>query len=150
LSEKKTVPRSAATGLACLCIITLVILSFSLYSLWQTNNVVLEQNAQIVDLSKQNPTPHLISNDFLNCTDNTSDPNAPFLHVTGFVVNVGNATANNCKVHIIAYQNNNVVAINASKNISNLAPGGYVAVDLIFNYTGSALVSTLPSLEWTI
>ena len=55
--------------------------------------------------------------------DNRTDPTAPFLEVTGYICNVGKATANNCILHMTAIQNGNVTAINQTVNIESIEAG---------------------------
>jgi hypothetical protein len=93
-------------------------------------------------------TPNLVSTN-LQYTDNRSNPNAPFLHVTGIVTNDGNATANNCAVHANAIQSGNATAIDTSKPISSLGAGESEEIDVSFPYTGDALLAFSGNLEWT-
>lgn len=82
--------------------------------------------------------------------DNRTDASAPFLHVTGSINNVGNATANNCTLHMVAVQNGNVTAIDQTVNIDPIAAGATQTIDLTFNYTGEAIVAyNSPTLDWT-
>ncbi len=82
-------------------------------------------------------------------TDNRSNTNAPFLHITGYVVNVGNAKANNCTVNVNGVQDGNTTALDTSATITSLDAGAYETIDLQFPYTGQPLVAYTSCLAWT-
>ena len=93
-------------------------------------------------------TPNLVSTN-LQYTDNRTDPAAPFLRVTGTVTNNGNATANNCVVHANAIQSSNGTAINATQPFKSLQAAESTSIDVMFPYTGEALLAYNAYLEWT-
>jgi hypothetical protein len=82
-------------------------------------------------------------------TDNRSDAHAPFLHITGYVVNVGSAKANNCTIHVNAIQSGNTTAIDTTATINPLNAGANETIDLQFPYTGQALEAYTSYLTWT-
>jgi hypothetical protein len=108
--------------------------------------------AAIYNWPAQNPettgTPNLVSTNF-QYTDNRTNPDAPFLHLTGTVTNNGNATANNCVVRLNAIQSGNETAINTTQSFESLAAGESTNIDLEFPYTGDALLAYNAVLEWT-
>lgn len=86
----------------------------------------------------------------LQCSDNRTNPEAPFLHVTGTIYNSGNGTANNIVMSVYAIQNGNTTAIDTTANLDSIEAKQTQTVDLKFNYTGQALVSySDPTLDWT-
>ncbi len=92
--------------------------------------------------------PKLISIS-LQYTDNRSNTNTPFLQVSGYVVNVGNADANNCTIHITAYRDGNVTALDTSASIPSLDAGAYETISVQFPYTGEPLGFYNSYLTWT-
>jgi hypothetical protein len=139
--NKKNVPLKILVPLT-IAIIVLFGISAALAGYWQLNQTNNNQNNQPTG------TPNLVSTN-LQYTDNRSNPDAPFLHVTGTVTNDGNATANNCAVHANAIQSGNATAIDTSKPISSLGAGESEEIDVMFPYTGDALVAFSGNLEWT-
>jgi hypothetical protein len=149
MSEKKIVSRNVVVmALSALCIVALVGLSASLIVYTQQNSSLQAKDSQIASLQTQLGTPKLVSIG-LNYTDNRSDTNAPFLHITGYVVNVGNAKANNCTIHVNAVQDGNATALDTSATITSLDAGAYETIDLQFPYTGQPLVAYTSYLAWT-
>jgi hypothetical protein len=144
--------------LAALFAITLVGLNIAItayYSEMNTKNSQIKQlndqlnsiQAQIANLTLTSPAPNLISVGF-NYIDNTTKPSAPFLQVTGYVVNVGTAKANSCALHMYAIQNGNITCIDTSLAINSLDPGAYEIVNVKFPYTGQPLIAYSSSLNW--
>jgi cell division protein FtsB len=93
-------------------------------------------------------TPKLISLG-MQYTDNRTDLNAPFLIVTGYVVNVGSSTANDCTINVSAVQNGNSTAIDTSAPIKTLESGTYQKIDLHFPYTGQPIIAYSANLKWS-
>lgn len=128
--------------------IALVGLGTSLSIYIQQKSSLQNKDKQIVALQNQLDTPKLISIG-LQCIDNRSNVNAPFLQVTGYVVNVGSAKANNCTVCVIAIQNGNVTALDTSVGINSLDAGAYETINVQFSYTGQPLIAYSSYLSWT-
>ncbi len=148
MSEKKR-SLNITNVLGAVLIIVLVALSVLLGVYIQQNTTLQDKDNQIASLQNQLATPKLIIFG-LQYTDNRSDANAPFLHITGYVVNVGSAKANNCTIYVNAVQSGNVTAFDTTTTITSLDAGAYEAIDLQFPYTGQALVAyTSPRLAWT-
>ena len=147
MSEKKR-SLNITNVLGAVLIIVLVALSVLLGVYIQQNTTLQNKDNQIASLQNQLATPKLVSIG-LQYTDNRSDANAPFLHITGYVVNVGSAKANNCTIHVNAVQNGNVTALDTSATITSLDAGAYETIDLQFPYTGQALVAYTSYLAWT-
>ncbi|MGA3290352.1 MAG: hypothetical protein ABSD42_08955 [Candidatus Bathyarchaeia archaeon] len=145
---KKTVSLNIVITLTALLIIALIALSGILYVYVQQNSTLQDKNKQIASLQNQLATPKLVSIG-LQYTDNRSDTNAPFLHITGYVVNVGTAIANNCTIHVTAIQSGNVTALDTSATIPSLEAGKYETINLQFPYTGQALEVYTSGLTWT-
>jgi hypothetical protein len=152
----KMVKRSVAIAFAILCIITLVGLNFSLFTYFSETQSRNEQiqtlNSQLDAVQAQienitSPTPNLISVG-MEYKDNRTNLNAPFLQVTGYVVNVGTGRANNCAVHVSAIQNGNSTAIDESATIDPIEPGTSQRINLQIAYTGEPIVAYSANLEW--
>jgi hypothetical protein len=139
--NKKTVSRKLLIPVA-IGLIVLFGITGAIAGYWQLNQTNNNQNNQPTG------TPNLVSNN-LQFTDNRSNPDEPFLRVTGTVTNDGNATANNCAVHANAIQSGNATAIDTSKSIESLGAGESEEIDVSFPYTGDALVAYNGNLEWT-
>ena len=114
----------------------------------QQNSILNDKNNQIVSLQKQLNEPNLESIGF-QYTDNRSNTNSPFLQITGYVVNVGSITANNCKVNVKALQDGNITALDTNATINSLNAGAFETINLQFPYTGQALESYTNYLTWT-
>jgi hypothetical protein len=98
--------------------------------------------------SQDTYVPTLTAN--LQCNDNRSDTNAPFLHVTGTIQNIGNGTANNVKMNVYASQAGNSTAIDKTVTFDPIEAGATITVDETFDYTGETLeVCSEPTLDWT-
>ena len=149
VTEKKR-SLNTANVLAVVVIAALIVLSGMLFIYIQQNITLQDKDKQIANLQSQSQltTPKLVSVG-LQYTDNRTNSNEPFLHITGYVVNVGNAEANNCTIHVDAYQNGNVTALDTSATITSLDAGAQEAIDLQFPYTGQALVDYTSYLAWT-
>jgi hypothetical protein len=125
-------------GIVCIAIIAGLAIGIIIYYSDQNGNK-----------TQDNKVPELVSVD-MQFKDNRTDPNAPFLQVTGRIQNEGNATANNCTLHMVAVQNGNATAIDKIVNLNSIEAGAFQTIDLTFNYTGEALVAyNSPTLDWT-
>jgi len=122
------------------------------------NSQINSLNAQIADLQNQIANlqnqinslkaPKLISVD-LKAEDNRPWFQTPYLHVYGYVCNVGTNTAFNSKIHVVAYQSGGVVAINTYINLGTIYGESWRRVDANIYYSGDALTSWTLTLEWT-
>jgi len=128
--------------------VAIIALGASLIVYSQQSGSLKDKNNQIALLQSQLGTPKLMSIG-LQYTDNRSDTNAPFLRITGYVVNVGSTKANNCTIQVNAVQNGNVTGIDTTKTITSLDAGAYEPIDIQFPYTGDALVAYTSQLAWT-
>jgi len=147
VTEKK---RSISTvnALGVLAVIALFVLAVFVGIYIQQNITLQDKNNQITDLQSQLATPKLVSIG-LQYADNRSDANAPFLHITGYVVNVGSTQANNCTIHVNAVQEGNKTAIDTTATINSLDAGKFEAIDIKFPYSGQALVAYTSYLTWS-
>jgi hypothetical protein len=154
----KPANRKLLLALVALFAITLVGLSIAIaayYSEMNSKNAQINQlndqiagiQAQIANLTLPVQAPNLIGVG-MQYTDNRTNPNAPFLHVTGYIVNVGTAKANNCRIHPYAIQSGNNTAIDSSTAINSLNPGASEQISIQFPYTGSALMAYSSNLNW--
>jgi hypothetical protein len=152
----KTISRKVAIALAILCIATIVALNFSVINYYSAmnskNNQIQTLNDQVVNLQTQlaNGTitgAKLIGVD-MQYNDNRTDPNAPYLQVTGYICNFGTSTANNCVLRVSATQSDNSLAIDSTTNIESIQAGNYTKVDFKFPYQGNALISFSSNLAW--
>jgi hypothetical protein len=115
----------------------------------QLNDQLNSIEAQIANLNLTIPAsaPNLISIG-LQYTDNRTDPTAPFLHITGYVVNVGNAKAEGSTIHVFAIHAGNATAIDNSANIGSIEAGAYEKIDVQFSYSLEALTAYSSNLNW--
>jgi uncharacterized membrane protein len=155
-NKTNMVSRKASVALGILCIATLIGLNFSVITYYNAMNT---KNTQIQTLNDQNyelqvqianltaPAPKLLSLG-MQYADNRTNPNATFLHVTGYIVNVGSGTANNIKLNINAIQNGNGTAINTSIPINPVEAGTYQKIDTQLPYTGDPIIAYSGNLEW--
>jgi hypothetical protein len=154
----KTANKKIVWVLASLLVITIVGLNLAIAAYYsemnaknaqinQLNDQITSIQAQIANLTLPAQTPNLISVG-MQYTDNRTNPNAPFLQITGYVVNVGIAKANNCNIYAFAIQSGNSTAIDKSTAISSLDPGAVELISVQFPYTGSALMAYSSNLNW--
>jgi len=85
---------------------------------------------------------HLISD------DNRPWFATPYLHVYGYVCNVGTYIAYSSKIHVVAYQSGGVVAIDTYITLGTIYGESWTSVDSNIYYSGSALTSWSLTLEW--
>lgn len=114
------------------------------------NAQITSLNSQITNLQNQInalKAPKLIKVD-LEADDNRPWLQTPYLHVYGYVCNVGTNIAYNCKLHAIAYQGG-VVAIDTYITLGTVSGESWRSVDSAIYYTGSALTSWTVTPEWT-
>jgi flagellar basal body-associated protein FliL len=138
--KPKMTKRTMAITLGVVCIAIIAGVSIGIIIFYS------DQNGNKIQGTK---VPELVSVD-MQFKDNRTNPNAPFLQVTGRIHNEGNATANNCTLHMVAVQNGNATAIDEVVNLNSIEAGAYKTIDLTFNYTGEALVAyNSPTLDWT-
>jgi Tfp pilus assembly protein PilN len=83
-----------------------------------------------------------------------SDDSRPFLgtpnlHVYGELCNVGTNTANNVKLHVVAYQSGGVVAIDTYILVGSMNGESWTSVDGAPTYGGGSLTSWTITPEWT-
>ncbi|MGO8805339.1 MAG: LapA family protein [Candidatus Bathyarchaeia archaeon] len=147
--NKKSSHSSLIIVLAVIAIVALIGLTSSLIIYSKQNSTLQDKNKQISDLQSQLSAPKLVSIG-LQYNDNRSDPNSPFLHITGYIVNVGSATAKNCAIHVTAGQNGNATPLNMSTTIAaSLDAGIYQIIDVQLPYTGPSLTTYTSYLAWT-
>ena len=115
------------------------------------NSQINTLNAQITDLENQIDTlkaPKLIKVHLMS-DDNRPWLGTPYLHVYGYVCNVGTNIAYSSKIHVVAYQSGGVVAIDTYITLGTIYDELWTSVDSNIYYSGSALVSWTLTLEWT-
>ena len=139
MSNQKDISRKiiAIEAIAIISIVTIVAVA-AIYN-WPAQNP---------ETNETTGTPNLVSTNF-QYTDNRTNPDAPFLHLTGTVTNNGNATANNCVVRLNAIRSGNETAIDTTQGFESLAAGESTNIDMEFPYTGDALLAYNAVLEWT-
>jgi cell division protein FtsL len=120
------------------------------------DQVEAQQN-QILNLENQLASMHPAStaarviNVGLGAHDERSNPNEPYLYVSGYVCNVGAETAYNVRLHVTAYRGS-VEVINSYYNIvSALGKEDSRYVEAEFYYDGPALTDNSWTMtpEWT-
>ena len=155
----KTSNKKSVLALAAICTILIIGLNISIIfyyaemnnkntQIQQLNNQINDIEALIANQTLTASTPKLISVG-MQYTDNRTNPNTPFLQVTGYIINVGTKTANNCTINVSAIQNGNNTAIDNSAPIKTLQPGTYEKIDVQFPYTGQPIVAYSANLNWS-
>jgi hypothetical protein len=112
---------------------------------------IINQQATITSLQNEINTlkaPKLIKVN-LRADDNRPWLQTPYLHVYGYVCNVGTFTAYSSKIHVVAYQSGGVVAIDTYITLGTIYGESWTSVDSNIYYSGSELVSWTLTLEWT-
>jgi chromosome segregation ATPase len=115
------------------------------------NTQITNLQNQITDLQNQINSlkaPKLIKVD-LRAEDNRPWLQTPYLHVYGYVCNVGTFTAYNSKIHVVAYQSGGVIAIDTYITLGSISGESWTRVDTNVYYSGSALTGWTLTLEWT-
>ena len=103
-----------------------------------------EKNAEINSLK----VAKLVSVN-LRAEDSRASGQAPYVHVSGYVVNVGNSTAEDAKIHVVLQQSGGVVAKDTYVNLGSVDGEAVVNVDTKVYYEGSEIVIASMFLEWT-
>lgn len=85
----------------------------------------------------------------LEAYDNRSWLGAPYLHIHGYICNVGTYTALNSTIHVVALQSEGVVAIDTYIDLGEIEGESWRKVDSKIYYGGSELVNWTLTLEWT-
>jgi cell division protein FtsB len=113
----------------------------------QQNQILSLQN-QLASMTPASTAARVI-NVGLGADDNPSS-SPPFLHVSGYVCNVGSETAYNVRLHVTAYRGSERV-IDTYYNIGTIAKEDSRYIDENFGYSGSALTpnSWTMTPEWT-
>jgi len=117
---------------------------------WLQGNITY-YSSQITDLENQIDSlkaPKLIKVD-LRADDNRPWLGTPYLHVYGYICNVGTNWAYNCKLHVVAYQSGGVKAIDTYISLGTIIGESWTSVDSNIYYSGSELVSWTITPEWT-
>jgi hypothetical protein len=152
----KMINRRIAFIFAILCVATLVALNISIITYFSEMNAKNKEirtlNDQMADIQTQvtnftSPTPKLIAVG-MEYKDNRTDPNAPFLQITGYVVNVGTGKANNCAIYVSATKNGNITAIDKFVPIDPVASWTYEKIDVQVTYTGDPIIAYTSNLIW--
>jgi hypothetical protein len=81
--------------------------------------------------------------------DNRPWLGTPYLHVYGYVCNVGTNIAYSSKIHVVAYQGGGVVAIDTYITLGTIYGESWTSVDTNVYYSGSALTSWTITPQWT-
>ena len=155
MTQKNKIPnRNLVLVLAALFALSLVGLSISVsYYYSEMNNKdtqiqLLNDQLDSIQAQIANQTaPNLITLG-MNYNDDRTNQTAPFLHVTGYIVNVGTTKANNCTLHAYAIQNDNATAIDTSMQIEPINAGAYQKIDLQFPYIGTPIILYSCNIEW--
>jgi hypothetical protein len=92
--------------------------------------------------------PKLISVN-LKAEDNRPWFQTPYVHVYGYVVNVGSNTANDAKIHVILYQSGGAIAKDTYITLGSVNGESYTSVDTKVYYEGSEITSQTITLQWT-
>lgn len=114
-------------------------------------NQISNLNSQITSLENQInalKAPKLTGVD-LNGEDNRPFLATPYLHVHGYICNMGTNTAYNSRIHVVAYQSGGVTAIDTYITLGIISGQSCKSIDSKVYYSGSALTSWSLPLEWT-
>jgi hypothetical protein len=175
MSGKKVVSRNVVMVVGALCVVLSIALVYSLFSyalmLRDKDSLIDSLNAQIADLGGQaGQTPSESDKDALiaalqdevaslsaaklvsvnlKAEDNRSVVQTPFVHVYGYVVNFGNNTANDAKIHVVLQQSGGVVANDTYINLGSVGGESVVSVDTKVYYEGIEIALASLVLEWT-
>jgi len=93
-------------------------------------------------------TPYLVKVD-LTASDNRPWLSTPYLRVHGYMCNVNQNWAYNCKLNVVAYQSGGVVAIDTYIDLGMIVGESWTHVDSNVYYSGSGLISWTITPEWT-
>ena len=148
MSEKKVVSRSVAIIFGVIAIILAVGLVGAIVNY---TSVLNNKDNKIMDLQNQIDflkAPKLIKVD-LKANDNRPLFGTPYLHIYGYICNVGTNSAYNCKLHIVAYQSGGVKAIDTYIDLGTIYKESWKIVDSKVYYSGSPLESWEITPEWT-
>jgi hypothetical protein len=85
----------------------------------------------------------------LKSDDSRPSLGTPYLHVYGYLCNVGSVAATNVKIHVVGYQSSGVVAINTDIVLGSIAAEAWIKVDDSPTYGGSALTSWAIMPTWS-
>ncbi|MEM1986379.1 MAG: hypothetical protein QXG36_02600 [Nitrososphaeria archaeon] len=91
--------------------------------------------------------PKLIKID-LKAEDNRPETGTPYLHVYGYICNVGTYTAINSTLHVVAIQSNGVIAVDTRIELGSIDGETWKHIDSNIYYSGSKLVNWTLTLEW--
>jgi len=86
---------------------------------------------------------------YLKASDSRPFLQTPYLHVYGYICNVGTNPAYNSKIHVVAYQSGGVVAIDTYITLGTIYGESWTSVDSKVYYSGSELTSHTLTLECT-
>jgi hypothetical protein len=150
---KKMVSRSVAVALGIICIVLIVGLVgvMAYYAMNTTSNATY--NDYVSSHSHTNSeydsmwAPKLIEVD-LGATQHGVFLGSPYLNVNGYVVNVHENWAYNCKLHVVAYQSGGVTAIDTYINLGTIAGESSTKVDSNINYVAGDIASYALTLQW--
>ena len=72
-----------------------------------------------------------------------------YLHIYGYICNVGKSPAHNCKLYVVAYQSGGVKAIDTYIDLNTIYKESWKIIDSKVYYSGSPLESWEITPEWT-
>ena len=115
------------------------------------NGIISQKDSEIASLNSQINSlkaPKVVK------VNLKADDSRPFLgtvslHVYGELCNVGSNTANNVKLHVVAYQSGGVVAIDTYIVVGSMNGESWTSVNGSPTYGGGALTSWDITPEWT-
>lgn len=147
MSEKLGVRRSSLIALGVICIVLIAALVGVMAYYVSTHS---HTNADYDAMS----APQLISVDLGATYIQNGYFLAKWLNVTGYVVNIHKNSAFNCTLHVVAYQNGGVTAIDTYINLGTIAGESYYKVnanayyEINANYT-EGITSYTITPQWT-
>ncbi|MEM2130665.1 MAG: hypothetical protein QXZ70_08725 [Candidatus Bathyarchaeia archaeon] len=150
-----------AVGVICVLLVVALVFSVVGYNLMlsEKDSLIASLREQVAAL--QNATARLSAelNELrgaklisvnLKAEDSGATSGTPYVHVSGYVVNVGNSTAENAKIHVILQQSGGAVLKEAYVDLGSVAGWSFVSVDSKIYYDkGSNVVFVSMNLEWS-
>lgn len=155
MKPRKVVGRSIAIALGVICIVLVAGLVGAMvyYTDYVSNHSHTNSDYDNLNSEYGNLTsdyyamraPKLKEVDF-GTTDQETAPHS--LIVTGYVVNVHENTAFNCRLHVIGYQSGGVIAIDTFIPLGTIDGESSTQVQSIVHYTGSPITNSTLTLDW--
>lgn len=147
LKNKKGVSRIIAMTLGIICIILGGVLSGSIYNY---TSILADKDIQISSLKNQVSAlkaPKLVAEN-LKIHDVQSPSEKPYLHISGYVYNLGEETSYDSRLHVVACINGGVIVKEIDILLGTISGKSYTHVDTKVNYDGGPIEYCEITLYW--